>query len=68
MTVDEMKKNLTEMQARKTEIESFLNKSPPKQMTIAEARREKMKNESELNELEQKISKIRLALKSRNML
>ena len=61
MTVDEMKKNLTEMQARKTEIESFLNKSPPKQMTIAEARREKMKNESELNELEQKISKILLS-------
>lgn len=68
MSFDEMKKSLTEMQARKTEIESILNKSPPKQMTIAEARREKMKNESELNELEQKISKIRLALKSKNLL
>lgn len=68
MSFDEMKKSLTEMQARKTEIESILNKSPPKQMKIAEARRERMKNESELNELEQKISKIRLALKSKNKL
>lgn len=63
MTPNEMKKSLTEMQARKNEIESFLNKSPPKNITIAEARREKMKNESELAELEQKIAKIRLALK-----
>ncbi|OHT12860.1 hypothetical protein TRFO_17114 [Tritrichomonas foetus] len=67
-SIPEMKERLQNMQGRKDEIESFLNRSPSKSNTMAETRREKLKLEEELKDLTHNIAKIRLTLKACNAL
>ena len=67
-SIPEMRESLQIMQKRKDDIEAMLIRSPPKNITMAEAKREKANLENELKDLEQKISKIRLTLKSCNAL
>lgn len=58
-----VEKQLMELQIRREDLQSLLNKSPSKTLPLAESKRMRLQNETELAEIEQKISKLKLLIK-----
>ena len=56
-------KQLMELQIRREDLQNLLNKSPSKTLPLAESKRMRLQNETELAEIEQKISKLKLLIK-----
>ena len=63
MTIQEMKDRLQELQSQKDQLEATLNRSPPKNVPAAEARREKQQTQEEFDFVVQNINKLRLELR-----
>lgn len=63
MTVEEMKEKMKELQSQKDKLEAVLNRSPPKNVPAAEARRERQQTQEEFDFVVQNLNKIRLELR-----
>lgn len=63
MTAEEMKKRLEELQLQKDRLEAILNRSPPKNVPLAEARREQQQTQQEFDFVVQSINKLRLEMR-----
>lgn len=63
LTVAEMSAQLAKLEKQKEEMEMKLRRSPPRCMSLAQSRREKMQTEEQLSFVNQNINRLRLALR-----
>jgi chromosome segregation ATPase len=65
MSIDDVRRELQELQKERTRIEAELNRSPPKNITKAEARRAKGLLSEQYQQLQQGINRLRFELRRR---
>jgi hypothetical protein len=66
MSVEDVRRELRELQIEKTRVEAELNRSPPRSLTSAEARRAKGVLSEQYQQLQQGINRLRFELRQRH--
>jgi hypothetical protein len=67
LSIQDLRKSLENLQAQKDMLESQLARSPPKNLTLAEVKREKAVTTEQFELVTRNVDKLRLQLKQRTV-